>query len=108
MLVAGKEIALDPEGFLKDIADWSELVARALAEEEGIELTQAHWQVLYLLREFYDAFALSPATRALVKYAGARLGPELGNSTQLNLLFKGRPAKLGAKLAGLPKPPNCI
>lgn len=99
---------LDPEGYLRDLSEWSPEVARQLALKEGIELTERHWQVLQALRDFYAQFQLSPANRPLIKYIAQTLGPELGTSLQLNLLFKGAPAKLGAKLAGLPKPDNCL
>ncbi|MCB2526902.1 TusE/DsrC/DsvC family sulfur relay protein, partial [Listeria monocytogenes] len=61
-----------------------------------------------LLLEFYAEFQLSPANRPLIKYVAQRLGPDKGNSLHLNHLFKGAPAKLGAKLAGLPTPSNCL
>ncbi|MDH4762798.1 MULTISPECIES: TusE/DsrC/DsvC family sulfur relay protein [Pseudomonas] len=99
---------LDPEGYLRDLSQWSPEVAQQLALKEGIELTERHWQVLQALRDFYAHFQLSPANRPLIKYIAQTLGPELGTSLQLNLLFKGAPAKLGAKLAGLPKPDNCL
>ncbi|MCI1010194.1 TusE/DsrC/DsvC family sulfur relay protein [Pseudomonas oryzihabitans] len=99
---------LDPEGYLRDLSQWSPEVAQQLALKEGIELTERHWQVLQALRDFYAQFQLSPANRPLIKYIAQTLGPELGTSLQLNLLFKGAPAKLGAKLAGLPKPDNCL
>ncbi|RAU39303.1 TusE/DsrC/DsvC family sulfur relay protein [Pseudomonas sp. RIT411] len=99
---------LDPEGYLRDLSQWSPEVAQQLALKEGIELTERHWQVLQALRDFYAQFQLSPANRPLIKYIAQTLGPELGASLQLNLLFKGAPAKLGAKLAGLPKPDNCL
>lgn len=99
---------LDPEGYLRNLSQWSPEVARQLALKEGIELTERHWQVLQALRDFYAQFQLSPANRPLIKYIAQTLGPELGTSLQLNLLFKGAPAKLGAKLAGLPKPDNCL
>lgn len=108
LLVEGRRIALDKEGFLCDLSDWSEPVARALAQREDIPLGAEHLEILHLLRAFHGEFQLSPATRALVKYAALKLGPEKGNSSYLNRLFNGRPAKLGAKLAGLPKPANCI
>ena len=82
--------------------------AAVLAEQEGIVLSDAHWEIIELLRSFYAEFQLAPATRPLIKYAAARLGPDKGNSLRLNLLFKGTPAKLAAKLAGLPKPSNCL
>lgn len=99
---------LDPEGYLRDLSQWSPEVAQQLALKEGIELTELHWQVLQALRDFYAQFQLSPANRPLIKYIAQTLGPEMGTSLQLNLLFKGAPAKLGAKLAGLPKPDNCL
>lgn len=106
--VDGMSVALDQEGFLVDLNDWSEPVAAALADAEGIKLQAEHWEILRVLREFYQEFQLSPATRPLVKYTALKLGPDKGNSMHLNRLFKGTPAKLAAKLAGLPKPSNCI
>jgi len=106
--VDGTSVAVDQEGFLVDLNDWSEPVAEALADAEGLTLQAEHWEVLRVLREFYHEFQLSPATRPLIKYTALKLGPEKGNSMHLNRLFKGTPAKLAAKLAGLPKPSNCI
>lgn len=104
----GREIRLDKDGYLLDLADWSEQVANALAAREEIELSPEHWEILELLRGFYQEFQLSPATRPLIKYTALKLGPDKGNSLHLNSLFKGTPAKLAAKLAGLPKPTNCL
>ncbi|MCQ4295219.1 TusE/DsrC/DsvC family sulfur relay protein [Pseudomonas stutzeri] len=108
LFVSGREIALDKDGFLVDLADWNEAAAQALACREELELKAEHWEILWLLREFYAEFQLSPATRPLIKYTALKLGPEKGNSLHLNRLFKGTPAKLAAKLAGLPKPNNCL
>jgi len=108
LIVNDRPIAVDNDGFLVDLGDWSEPVAEALAHQEGITLGAEHWEILRLLREFYVEFQLSPATRPLVRYALLKLGPEKGNSAHLNRLFNGTPAKLAAKLAGLPKPSNCI
>ncbi|AHF67003.1 MULTISPECIES: TusE/DsrC/DsvC family sulfur relay protein [Pseudomonas] len=108
LIVAERSIALDKEGFLRDLNDWSLEVAHALAAEEGIALSTEHVEILELLRDFHAEFQLSPATRPLIKYTALKLGPEKGNSMHLNRLFNGTPAKLAAKLAGLPKPTNCI
>ncbi len=108
LIMNGTSVAVDQEGFLVDLNDWSESVAEALADAEGITLQAEHWEILRVLREFYQEFQLSPATRPLIKYSALKLGPEKGNSMHLNRLFKGTPAKLAAKLAGLPKPSNCI
>lgn len=101
-------IQLDKEGYLLNLADWSEETAIHLATEEGIELTQAHWEIIYLLRDFYQEFEVSPAMRPLVKAVAKKLGEEKGKSIYLMTLFPGSPAKLIAKLAGLPKPKNCL
>ncbi|HBX53988.1 TusE/DsrC/DsvC family sulfur relay protein [Pseudomonas sp. UBA2684] len=108
LMIGERYIALDTDGYLIDLADWSEAVAEALAQQEGLSLSVEHWEVLQLLRAFYDEFQLSPANRPLIKYVALKLGPEKGNSLHLNRLFNGTPAKLAAKLAGLPKPTNCL
>lgn len=106
--VEGERIGLDPEGYLVDLADWSPAVAFALAEEEGLTLTDEHWEVIEVLRVFYDRFEMAPAMRPLVKAVGQALGPEKGRSIHLMRLFPGSPAKLAARLAGLPKPTHCL
>jgi tRNA 2-thiouridine synthesizing protein E len=106
--VAEKIIALDKDGFLKNRIDWNQQVADQLAINEGITLSDEHWQILSLIQDFYHTFELSPAMRPLVKYIGQQLGKEKGNSLYLLQLFPGSPAKLAAKIAGLPKPENCL
>lgn len=106
--VAGREIPTDKEGYLKDLADWSPEVAGALARELDLELTPEHWEVIELLRDFYREFELSPAMRPLVKRVGQTLGPEKGRSIYLMKLFPPSPAKVASKIAGLPRPDNCL
>lgn len=106
--IEGREIALDKDGYLVELADWDPAVAEALAAREGMALSADHWEILEVLRAFYAEFQLSPATRPLIKYVALKLGADKGNSLNLNRLFQGTPAKLAAKLAGLPKPTNCI
>lgn len=99
---------LDAEGFLCDLQDWNPEVANYLAQQEGIALTDAHWELILLIRQFYQEFDLSPAMRPLVKYVSMHLGSEKGKSIYLLQLFPPSPAKIAAKLAGLPKPANCL
>ena len=108
LIVNDRPIALDKDGYLLDLQDWSAEVAAALAVREDLELSAEHWEILELLRAFHDEFQLSPANRPLIKYVALKLGPDKGNSLHLNRLFNGAPAKLAAKLAGLPKPTNCL
>ena len=98
----------DENGFLNQADTWSPDIAQGFAAQEGIELTDAHWEILALLREFFEAFGDSPANRALVNYTKQTLGPDKGNSLYLMGLFPGSPARVGSRIAGLPKPKNCL
>jgi len=100
--------ARDPDGFLEDPRQWDEAVARALAAQEGIELTPAHWEVLQLLRRYYLRYDSSPAMRPLVRFCRQELGPDKASSIYLLRLFPGSPAKVGARIAGLPRPEHCL
>jgi tRNA 2-thiouridine synthesizing protein E len=100
--------AFDKEGFLRRLDNWNPSVAEQIASGENITLTAAHWEVIDCLRQYYREFDSSPAMRALVKYCALQLGAEKGRSLYLLALFPGSPAKLGSKIAGLPKPDNCL
>lgn len=103
-----QEIALDPEGYLECLADWSPDVASALAAEQGIKLELAHWEVIDMLRRFHAEYEISPAMRILVKLAARELGSDKGSSLYLLRLFPGSPAKIAALISGLPRPTNCL
>lgn len=101
-------ITLDKQGFLKNRQAWTSELATEFAAEEGITLQDEHWEVIYLLREYFEEFDASPANRALVKYVKLKLGPLKGSSIYLMSLFPGSPARVGSRIAGLPKPKNCL
>ena len=101
------ELNLDKEGFLRDLSDWNPDVAQTLAKNEEITLSDSHWQIINLVRDYYQQYQISPATRVLVKITRKKLGEDKGNSIYLMQLFTGKPAKLVSKIAGLPKPANC-
>ena len=106
--VDGISIETDKLGYLLDHTLWTEQTAEVIAEIDGIELTEPHWEVIRFVREFYLEYDTSPAIRALVKAMGAAFGPEKGNSRYLHRLFPKGPAKQATKLAGLPKPAKCL
>ena len=106
--VDNKFVALDKEGYLRNLADWNESVAEALAQQQQITLREAHWEILHELRKFYRRHELSPATRALVSLVKKKLGPDKGRSIYLMRLFHGSFAKTASRIAGLPKPDNCL
>lgn len=101
-------LATDEEGYLLDLTDWSPSVAEQLAAEEGLSLSEAHWELIELIQAFYKEFDHSPAMRPLIKYAKLKLGADKGNSLYFLSLFPGSPAKLLSRVAGLPRPENCL
>jgi len=101
-------IAKDNEGYLKNINDWSEQAAEEIAAAEGIELSEAHWEVITLLRAVHQEFQHTPITRVFVKLMSDRLGKDKGRSIYLMKLFPETPMRKSCKIAGLPKPTNCM
>lgn len=106
--VEGRSVGLDPEGYLVSLDAWSPAVAEAMARDEGRELTSEHWEIIDVLRDFYRRYEMAPAMRPLVKAVRQSLGEQKGQSLHLMRLFPESPAKVAARLAGLPKPTNCL
>lgn len=101
-------LPLDKHGYLADLSLWNEQIAELFAQAEGIKLTDAHWEVVWFVRNFYEEFETSPAIRILVKAMAEKLGAEKGNSKYLFMLFPEGPAKQATRIAGLPKPAKCL
>ena len=99
---------LDKDGYLADRSGWSEEVAALLAGEEGIELDERHMELIELVRAYYAQKEVAPAMRPLVRLVKEKLGAERGNSIYLMALFPQSPAKQLARIAGLPRPTNCL
>ena len=74
--VQGKQIETDTSGYLLNIDDWNEEVAKHIAQLEGVELTDAHWEVIHFVRDFYQEYNTSPAIRMLVKAMSEKLGAD--------------------------------
>tara|TARA_B100000780_G_C20701478_1_gene278890 strand:+ start:28 stop:339 length:312 start_codon:yes stop_codon:yes gene_type:complete len=98
----------DKDGYLKHLSDWSPAAAEWLAQSVDVRLGVEHWEVINALRVFYADTGVSPAVRILVKIVKQKVSPEKGNSIHLLTLFPGSPATLAAKIAGLPRPTNCL
>jgi len=106
--VNGQTIETDEEGYLVNLGDWNEEVAKVLAQQDELELKDTHWEVINFLREYYEEYQIAPAVRVLTKAIGKKLGPEKGNSKYLYELFPYGPAKQACRFAGLPKPTGCV
>jgi tRNA 2-thiouridine synthesizing protein E len=101
-VIGGAQVELNDEGFLADPDQWNEEMAVELARREGIDpLTDRHWQVIRFMRSEYQTKGSGPTVRVLGKTSGVPI-------KELYQLFPKGPAKLAAKIAGIPKPRGCI
>jgi len=101
-LIADAPVDVDAEGFLTDAAQWNEQIAEAIAAENGItELTGRHWLVVRFMRDRYLSTGNASSIRSLGKESGVPI-------KELYQLFPKGPAKLAAKIGGIPKPKGCI
>jgi len=101
-LIAYHDLTLDTEGFLEKSEQWTEEIAREIASENGIpELTDKHWQVVNFMRNRFLETGAAPTIRTLGKESGVSI-------KELYQLFPKGPAKLAAKIGGIPKPHGCI
>jgi tRNA 2-thiouridine synthesizing protein E len=101
-LIADAPVDVDAEGFMTNPDQWNDTIAEAIARENGIpELTDRHWLTVRFMRERYLSTGNAPSIRALGKESGVPV-------KELYALFPKGPAKLAAKIGGIPKPKGCI
>jgi tRNA 2-thiouridine synthesizing protein E len=104
----GRTFETDEEGYLVNLAEWTEDVAGAIARQENIEMSPSHWEVVNFLRDYYSEYQIAPAVRVLTKAIGKKLGADKASNQYLYELFPYGPAKQACKIAGLPKPTGCV
>jgi len=101
-VIADAPVEVDAEGFLADPAQWNEHIAEAIAAQNGVpELTERHWLVVRFMRDRFLQTGTAPSIRSLGKESGVPV-------KELYRLFPKGPAKLAAKIGGIPKPKGCI
>jgi tRNA 2-thiouridine synthesizing protein E len=98
--IAGVNVDVTEEGYLEDYSQWNEDIAKEIAKEEGIELTDKHFEVLKFLREKYEEGA--NLTIRKVGKSG------ITDIKEFYKLFPGGPLKKSSKIAGIPKPTSCV
>jgi tRNA 2-thiouridine synthesizing protein E len=100
--LTGAPVERDAEGFLRDPQRWTREIAADIAGENGVaELTDRHWQVIDFMRTTYLETGSAPTIRSLGKVSGVPV-------KELYQLFPKGPAKLAARIGGIPKPHGCI
>ena len=102
------KVERNKDGFLVSLRHWNKSVAADIAYREGIDLTNEHWEIINLLQTFYKETDTVPEMRPFANLISKELGKEKSKSVRLMRLFGGSPAKIAAKISGLPRPTNCI
>lgn len=101
--------ARNNEGFLESANAWTPEIAVIIAGDDYIKLNEKHWEIINFLRLFYKEHEISPpSNRLFVKSVKEAFGEGKGNSIYLMQLFPGTPAKTACRIAGLPRPTNCL
>lgn len=106
ILVNGRKITTTTDGYLTNLDDWSEEVAVYLSERDNVALTDMHWQVIKLVRHYFQEHGITPNLRTLQKLLKEEFGDD--KSHMLDLFAYGDGAKQAARYAGTPKPTGCI
>ena len=99
--IDGHQVHVDEEGFLTEYDEWDEDLAKVLAANIGIDLTDAHWKCIRFLREDYKEQGETATTRRVQAAGGVPVKEQF-------TLFPKKPAKKMAYIAGLPKPRGCV
>jgi TusE/DsrC/DsvC family sulfur relay protein len=92
----------DDEGYLIEPQDWNEEVARQLALQENIQLTEDHWDAIRFMRDYYAEHQIAPDVRHVTKHLAKRLGPDSRNA--VFELFPYGYVKQACKIAGMKRP----
>lgn len=95
---------LTPSGRLKDLSKWSEVVANSLAKRDNLTLTDAHWEIIRLMRAYYENYNISPILKLLKKQIRESLGEAKAADDYLDHLFPAGVLAQGTRIAGLPVP----
>jgi tRNA 2-thiouridine synthesizing protein E len=101
MDIAGQTVQVNEEGFLTEFNEWNEEIAKVLATNIGVELTDEHWALLKWLRDDFKAQGETATTRRLATAGGFEVKKQFE-------LFPKKPGKKMSYIAGLPKPHGCV
>jgi len=99
--ISGRQVHVDDEGFLTEYDEWDKDLAKVLAANIGIDMTDEHWKVIDFLRADFKAQGETPTTRRVDTVGGFPTKSQFA-------LFPKKPAKKMSYIAGLPKPHGCV
>ena len=99
--IAGRPINVNEEGFLTKYDEWDEEIAKVLAAQIEVEMTEAHWNIIKFLRADFKTQGETATARRVQTVGGVPVKEQF-------VLFPKKPAKKMAYIAGLPKPKGCV
>jgi tRNA 2-thiouridine synthesizing protein E len=101
--VNGKTIEADKNGYLVNLEDWNQDVAKVIAAAEGVALSDKSWDLINFLRdEYINNGQNQPNDRNILKAMSEKWGGNV-QSKDLYELFPMQPSKQAAKIGGLPE-----
>lgn len=103
----GVSYPTDVQGFLKHRLSWSRQLGEYMASQDGVTLTDEHWEIIHYFREYYEDYNIPPPMRMVMRVFKKAFGDSNANSRYLHQLFPEGPTKTASKWGGLPKPKNC-
>lgn len=104
LLQNGLTIQLSPDGSLANLSDWNVDVCREMAAREGLKLSQAHWEIIDIMRQYFATYNISPISKLLKKEIAESLGAQKATDDYLMSLFPRGVLSQGTRLAGIPQP----
>ncbi len=97
---AGVDVHVNDEGYMEDASQWTKEIGADIAKEEGIELTDKHYELIEWIRNKVDS-GETLTIRGIGKSG-------VVNAKEFYQLFPGAPLKKATKISGVPKPTSCI
>ncbi|RLA07111.1 MAG: sulfur relay protein DsrC [Gammaproteobacteria bacterium] len=105
--IEGKTIALSEAGWLENLDEWNEEIAKGIAINEKVELTDEHWDIINLAREYFEENSMVAEPRKFSKLMATKYSKDRSSSKYLYGLFPYGLIKSANKVAGLPRPKGC-
>ncbi|MEW5767838.1 MAG: TusE/DsrC/DsvC family sulfur relay protein [bacterium] len=99
----GKSYRIDDDGYLQDPKTWDKEIAHCIAQREGVEMKDFHWEMIGFLREYYEQYTGVPPVKKLMRVMQQRNGEGKWDNRYLKELYPAGPSRKLCRIAGLPK-----
>ena len=105
--IDGNVVKLSEAGWLENLDEWSEAVAHGIAQNENVELTEEHWDIINEARAYFLEYRVVAEPRVFSKLMKQKFGADRSSSKYIYSLFPYGLIKSANKIAGLPRPKGC-